>query len=278
MTRDDIILMAREADIDCDTDGDIWGSTNGALLRFAAMQPTTHHLETHTMTTYIIPANIFAAVAKFRAVQDVRYYFKGVCLELGPQGAFIVAANGHALAAAQIDTQAVNTPSSYIIKPEVVEQLEKIKHGTINIEQPLEPGHFKEGKLRNIRITTHAKAGRGSGAASVATGYDTEEMDGRFPDWRRAFRHAGRPLKPDWVITEPPPPVYQAVYHKLVDDAARLIKGTKKDSPAAIIKPGYDYPAGYAQLDHDGKVGAWVMPFRVNIDEMPTPPAWASPS
>lgn len=278
MTRDDIILMAREADIDCDTDGDIWGSTNGALLRFAAMQPTTYHLETHTMTTYIIPANIFAAVAKFRAVQDVRYYFKGVCLELGPQGAFIVATNGQALAAAQIDTQPVYTPSSYIIRPEVVEQLEKIKHGTINIEQPLEPGHFKEGKLRNIRITSHAKAGRGSRAMSVATVYDTEEMDGCFPDWRRAFRHAGRPLKPDWVITEPPPPVYQAVYHKLVDDVARLIKGTKKDSPAAIIKPGYDYPAGYAQLDHDGKVGAWVMPFRVNIDEMPTPPAWSSPS
>ena len=37
MTREDIIRMAREADIDCDTDGDIWGSTNGALLRFAAL-------------------------------------------------------------------------------------------------------------------------------------------------------------------------------------------------------------------------------------------------
>lgn len=37
MTREDIISMAREADIDCDTDGDIWGSTNGALLRFAAL-------------------------------------------------------------------------------------------------------------------------------------------------------------------------------------------------------------------------------------------------
>lgn len=37
MTRDDIISMARAADIDCDTDGDIWGSTNGALLRFAAL-------------------------------------------------------------------------------------------------------------------------------------------------------------------------------------------------------------------------------------------------
>lgn len=37
MKREDIIRMAREAGIDCDTDGDIWGSTNGALLRFAAL-------------------------------------------------------------------------------------------------------------------------------------------------------------------------------------------------------------------------------------------------
>lgn len=226
------------------------------------------------MTTYIIPANIFAAVAKFRAEHDVRYYLKGVCLELGPQGVFIVATNGQALAAAQIDTQPVNTPVSCIIGPDIVEQLEKIKHGTINIEQPTEPGIFDPKKRRTIRITTHAKAGKSSGAMSVATSYAALEMDGVFPDWRRACRHAGRPLNPDEAITEPP--VYQAVYHKLVDDAARLIKGTKKDSPAAIIKPGYDCTTGYAQLDHDGKVGAWVMPRRVNIDEMPTPPAWAS--
>jgi hypothetical protein len=37
MTRDDIIRMATESGIDCDNDGDIWGSTNGALLRFFEM-------------------------------------------------------------------------------------------------------------------------------------------------------------------------------------------------------------------------------------------------
>ena len=35
MTRDEVIAMAEQAGIDCDTDGDIWGSTNGALLKFA---------------------------------------------------------------------------------------------------------------------------------------------------------------------------------------------------------------------------------------------------
>lgn len=37
MNRDDVIRMAQEAGIDCDTEGDIWGSTNGALLRFASL-------------------------------------------------------------------------------------------------------------------------------------------------------------------------------------------------------------------------------------------------
>lgn len=37
MNRDDVIRMAQEAEIDCDTEGDIWGSTNGALLRFASL-------------------------------------------------------------------------------------------------------------------------------------------------------------------------------------------------------------------------------------------------
>lgn len=37
MTRDEVIALAEQAGIDCDTDGDIWGSTNGSLLKFAAM-------------------------------------------------------------------------------------------------------------------------------------------------------------------------------------------------------------------------------------------------
>ena len=37
MTKDDVIALAEQAGIDCDTDGDIWGSTNGALLKFASL-------------------------------------------------------------------------------------------------------------------------------------------------------------------------------------------------------------------------------------------------
>ena len=37
MTKEQIICMANDAGIDCDTDGDIFGSTNGSLERFAAL-------------------------------------------------------------------------------------------------------------------------------------------------------------------------------------------------------------------------------------------------
>lgn len=37
MNADDLQSLATQAGIDIDTDGDIWGSTNGALARFAEM-------------------------------------------------------------------------------------------------------------------------------------------------------------------------------------------------------------------------------------------------
>lgn len=35
MDREEILKIAADSGIDCDDDGDIWGSTNGALLAFA---------------------------------------------------------------------------------------------------------------------------------------------------------------------------------------------------------------------------------------------------
>jgi hypothetical protein len=56
MTRDDIIRMAREAEIDCDADGDIWGSTNGSLIRFAEL--VRQHTQIEQMPKFEELANI----------------------------------------------------------------------------------------------------------------------------------------------------------------------------------------------------------------------------
>ncbi len=56
MTRDEIIRMAREAEIDCDADGDIWGSTNGSLIRFAEL--VRQHTQIEQMPKFQELANI----------------------------------------------------------------------------------------------------------------------------------------------------------------------------------------------------------------------------
>jgi hypothetical protein len=225
-----------------------------------------------TTFTVSVPADVFKAVAMFRADKDVRYYLRGLCLELSRKGAFLVGTNGHALSVARIDTNSF-PDYSVIIRSELVAQLEKIKNGQIVIELPTAIGRFDGATPRAFKVVAHATAGRASSSATTSMEYTTTELDGQFPDWRRVLKHVGTPTDINAAINEPP--IYQAAYHKLVDDAGRLLKGTKKDSPAAIIKPGYEHTCGYAQLDHAGEVGAWVMPVRRKAEDMAPPPAWS---
>jgi hypothetical protein len=88
------------------------------------------------------------------------------------------------------------------------------------------------------------------------------EIDGRYPDWRRVIKY-----KASDAIA-----FFDPKFHARVDAAARMIQG--KTAFPTLIRPGGN-GVGYAQIDADGKVGAWVMPIRRDIDEMPTGPAWA---
>lgn len=56
----------------------------------------------------------------------------------------------------------------------------------------------------------------------------------------------------------------------LVDAAARMIQ--RKRVAPTLIRPGGAKGIGYAQLDADGEVGAWVMPLRKS--DLPTHPVW----
>lgn len=87
------------------------------------------------------------------------------------------------------------------------------------------------------------------------------EVDGKYPDWRRVINY--RP-SPEIAFFDPK-------FHARVESAARMLKG--KDAFPTLIRPGGN-GVGYAQLDADGEVGAWVMPIRQDIDDMPTHPIW----
>jgi DNA polymerase III sliding clamp (beta) subunit (PCNA family) len=87
------------------------------------------------------------------------------------------------------------------------------------------------------------------------------EVDGKYPDWRRVIQY-----KPSDAIA-----FFDPKFHARVDAAARMLKG--KNAFPTLICPGGN-SVGYAQLDADGEVGAWVMPIRNDLDDMPTHPIW----
>jgi DNA polymerase III sliding clamp (beta) subunit (PCNA family) len=86
------------------------------------------------------------------------------------------------------------------------------------------------------------------------------EVDGKYPDWRRVIQY-----KPSDAIA-----FFDPKFHARVDAAARMLKG--KNAFPTLIRPGGAKGIGYAQLDADGEVGAWVMPLRQ--DDLPTHPIW----
>jgi DNA polymerase III sliding clamp (beta) subunit (PCNA family) len=200
-----------------------------------------------------INSSTFSAIAMFKAKNDIRYYLNSVMLETGPKGAYLVATDGHALAVARVSTAAL-PEAQVLIGADIVAMLSKTKNAIFVVTMPEQGGKFAEPTKRKITIETLC-----SGASTMVI----DESEGIFPDWRRVARHETSDkiafFAPDLIAR--------------VDDAARLIKGTKKGTPAAHIRPGGD-GCGFAMLDHDGDACAWVMPMRANVDEMPACPAF----
>lgn len=196
----------------------------------------------------------FAAIALFKAKNDIRYYLNSVMLETGPKGAYLVATDGNAIAVARVSTAAL-PEAQVLIGADIVAMLAKQKNAIFVVTMPEQTGKYDGEKKRKISIETLA-----TGGASTMV---IDESEGIFPDWRRVARHETSDkiafFAPDLIAR--------------VDDAARLIKGTKKGTPAAHIRPGGD-GCGFATLDYDGNACAWVMPMRFTADEMISSPAF----
>ena len=180
----------------------------------------------------IIKEGVFSAINSFAAKSDVRYYLNGVMVDSGPDGVFLVATDGHAIAVARIDATP-HPARQYIIAGEVADLIAKNKRKPIDFD-------IDAMRFDNINAV---------------------EVDGRYPDWRRVIQY-----KSSDAIA-----FFDPKFHARVDAAAQMIQGKRK--MPAMIRPGGN-GVGYAQLDADGEVGAWVMPIRQDIEEMPTHPVW----
>ena len=216
------------------------------------------------MITLTIPATHFAAVAMFRAVKDIRHYMNSVMIETGPKGAYIVATDGATLAVSKVDTDTTPLPDAQFILPDTITaDLAKIKKLSIIVELPEQAGKYDGGTKRTLRIKTLASTN-----APITT-LECEEVDATYPDWRRVTKHTFNP--------QAPAVAYDPQYLARVDDAARTIKGTKKnakDSVAALVRPGADGTLGFAWLDDVGDACAWVAPRRDDMNELPGSPCW----
>jgi DNA polymerase-3 subunit beta len=127
-----------------------------------------------------INTDIFAAVALFRGIEDVRYYLNGIYLETWSDGARLVATDGHQLAVAKIDGE--YPKSSLILPNSLVAAVKSKAKGPMAVTLEFTEGHQQYLKKENVEgifvprditltfgeITTTAK-----------------ELDGKFPDYRR---------------------------------------------------------------------------------------------
>ena len=206
-----------------------------------------------------IPSRIFNAVAMFRALKDVRHYLIGVILETGPTGTRVIATDGQTIAVARVDTF-VRPFGQFIIPGDTVAMLGKIKPSRTvkdpTIEFVLPEGFADKYDGKNRR---HITINHPMGTITVG------EIDCIFPDWVRVCRPANG--------STDIPVFYDPRYLMRVADAASLIH---KPKYPPRVRPNGTAP-GYAQLDTEGYIGAWVMPIRGSVETLPICPSWMHP-
>lgn len=127
----------------------------------------------------IIKTDIFAAVALFRAIDDVRYYLNGLYLEAGAHGARLVGCDGHQLAVARIEGE---YPESSIILPGRLVTAVKAKARSpkfVTLEFSDGGQQFVDrDNAKNVFVPRDITLAYGETTTSA------KEVDGKFPDYR----------------------------------------------------------------------------------------------
>lgn len=196
----------------------------------------------------VIPHTVIRTIAMFKAKEDVRYYLKGCLLETGPKGAYLVGTDGSALAAARVSEESL--PERQVIIPaDTIDQLAKLKKVVgVSVEIDGYDGACN-GQQRTITFNTHE-----------GQTFMCKELDGRYPEWRRVIMRVDVPNHET---------VFDPEYLARVQKAGQIF-GRK----CTFVKPN-GMSVGYAQLDNEGLVGAWVMPMREKPSDWPCGPVWS---
>jgi len=114
------------------------------------------------MNAITVRPAVLKSLLLFAAIKDVRYYLKGVHLETGPNGACLVALDGHRLGA--VHCPGALDATSGIIPRELIEKVVKVY-----------------GKADSLEITISGEYPH----QYDIRGLSARGIDAEFPDWRR---------------------------------------------------------------------------------------------
>lgn len=118
-----------------------------------------------------INPHLFAAVAKFKATSDIRYYLNGVYVEpIASGGVLIVATNGHALCAWKDANGFAERPAILRTSPKLLAACADRKAESLHLDES--------------RLTVTEKVGF---ELYVQPRRENWEIEGNFPDWKRVI-------------------------------------------------------------------------------------------
>ena len=203
-----------------------------------------------------IDHDIIKALLLMTPKQDIRYYLKGVLVDVRAQDVTLVATNGHALLAVPYvdNIEGDRLIGQWIIPREALEAVKPCKAGRSSLPIAIEI----------VRAMIPNPERPDTITITGATTTTTKPIDGRYPDWRRAV-----PGSASLEVAQFDPALIATF-----GDVHALLGGSEKFKPV---------------IHHNGRGGALVsglgrdalgviMPLRVDTDDMQHPglPSWAT--
>ncbi len=212
-----------------------------------------------------IEHNILKALLLVAPKNDIRYYLKGVLVDVRAQDVALVATNGHVLLSVPYvddNIEGDRAVGQWIIPREALEAVKpgKVGRTTLPITVEIIPGAQTPDPDRP-GVTIKAPDAITITGTTTTT---TKPVDGRYPDWRRVM-----PGSASLEVAQFDPSLVATV-----GDVHALLSGSTKSKPV---------------VHHNGRGGALVsglgrdalaviMPLRVDADDMRHPglPSWAT--
>ena len=195
------------------------------------------------------------------AKEDVRYYLKGVCIDVRAGAACAVATNGHILLAVPLvlaDGAGELVPGQYIIPREALEGI-KPTHKSLPVTiEVLTPAPAPDPDRPGVTIRKSPTATVFAGGATA----HVQLVDGQYPDWRRVV--------PRSVSYEPGQ--YKADYVAAFGKMHKLLGGT--ESPAIA----YNGENGAARVLLPNDAVGVLMPMRYDARPTVDNPSFLEPA